>query len=107
MKLDFVEKHTLRITIIAFFFIFVFYSLEFAFKILILGMVLYFLILFSLCAYWAKEWHPERMYKIGFLVSVLHTFIFLLGGTIGLGLGGVWIQFWPIFSEVIKSLFAF
>jgi hypothetical protein len=35
---------------------------------------LFFFVFFSLCIYWAGEYHPERKFIIGFLVSLFYTF---------------------------------
>jgi len=34
----------------------------------------FFFIFFILCSYWATDYHPERKFIIGFLVSLFYTF---------------------------------
>jgi len=54
--------------------------------ILLAGTFLFFLVFFILCSGWAKELHPERRAIIGFLVSILSTFLVFFGGLFVLGL---------------------
>jgi len=56
-------------------------------KILLFSLFFYFLILFFLCTYWAKEYHPERRFIIGFLVSFFPHIRLSFGWSIGLALG--------------------
>lgn len=55
-------------------------------KILLSGTFVFFLVFFFLCVNWAKHTHPERHIKIGFLVSMLYTFLFFLTGLLLLAL---------------------
>lgn len=66
-------------------------------KILFAVTILFFLIFFSFCTYWAKEWHPERKFVIAFMVSSLYTFWVFTGGFFLL----------TFISFLVKSLFPF
>ena len=46
-------------------------------NILLWSTIVFFLLLFYMCAMWAKA-HPERNFTIGFLVSSYFTFKFIL-----------------------------
>jgi len=79
MELDLVEKRILQIVPILFFLIFLF-SFDLGMKILFSSAILFFLIFFNLCAYWAGEWYPDKKFIIGFLASSLHTFLYIFSG---------------------------
>ena len=49
-------------------------------KILLFLTPIFAFIFFRLCVHWSEGKHPERRTKIGFLVSALYTFLFILGG---------------------------
>jgi len=107
MKLDLVERRTLYPVIIISFFVFLFLSLDLGMRIFFLSLIVYFFTLFSLCTYWANEWHPERKFIIGFLVSFLHTFIFMVGSLIGLVLSQITLKFFPPLIDYFREVFRF
>jgi hypothetical protein len=84
MELDLVERKILNFGIPIFFLLFFFLPKDLGIKILFFSTLIFFLVFFFLCVYWTKEWHPERKFVIGFLVSFLHTFLFFLTGIFGL-----------------------
>lgn len=49
-------------------------------KILLIASLIFFVIFFSLSSYWASEFHPERKYIIGFMVTILHFFWVFVAG---------------------------
>jgi len=105
MEFDFVERKTLRLVIAISFLVFLFFPFNFGIKILLLSLVIYFLVLFILCTYWAREYHPERKFIVGFLVSFLHTFVFLLGGFLGLILAQIALKFFPLLVDYFREVF--
>jgi hypothetical protein len=107
MQFDFVERRTFHPVIFISFLVFLFLPFNLGIKIFLLSLVIYFLVLFFLCTYWAKEYHPERMFIIGFLVSFLHTFVFLLGGTIGLILAQITLKLFPLLLNYFRGLWGF
>jgi cell shape-determining protein MreD len=104
MEFDFVERRTFRPAIIVSFLVFLFLPLELGIKIFLLSLTVYFFILFFLCTYWANEWHPERKFIIGFLVSLLHSFVFLLGGFIGLVFAQIVLKFLPPLLNYFRGI---
>ena len=62
-------------------------------KILLILTSVFFLIIFFLCAGWSKPRHPERHIVIGFLMSILYTFWFFLGGVLLLTLVIIFIKY--------------
>jgi hypothetical protein len=64
-------------------------------KILLTVSLLFFMIFFFFCTYWAGEWHPERKLIIGFLVSILYTFWVLAGGFFLLVLISFLVKYFP------------
>jgi hypothetical protein len=107
MELDLLEDKTLRIVTPISFLVFLFLPLALGMKILLLSLTIYFLIIFILCTYWANEWHKERKFIIGFLVSLFHAFIFILGGSIGLALAQIALKLYPLLLDYIKGLLIF
>jgi|YelNatPaOPRAMG01_1025707.scaffolds.fasta_scaffold05350_8 ABC-type Fe3+-siderophore transport system permease subunit len=107
MKLDHLEEKTLRFVIFISFFVFFFLPFELGMKIFFISLISYFLILFILCTYWAREWHPERKFIIGFLVSFLHTFIFLFSGVLGLVLAQIALKFFPFLVDYLREIWKF
>jgi len=69
-------------------------------KILLILTPFFFLVLFFLYSGWAQPKHPERRFIIGFLVSILGTFWFFLGGFLLLGLINT---FYKYLFLIIKS----
>jgi hypothetical protein len=107
MALDLVERRTFRPVIAISFLVFLFLPINLGIKILLLSLVIYFFVLFILCAYWASEWHPERKFIIGFLISFLHSFIFLLGGFLGLILAQIALKFFPLLLNYFRGTLGF
>jgi hypothetical protein len=107
MEFDLVERRTFRPVIIISFLAFLFLPLELGMKILLFSLFFYFFILFFLCTYWANEYHPERKFIIGFLVSFFHTFVFLLAGFLGLILAQVALKFFPLLVEYFRGIWRF
>jgi hypothetical protein len=107
MEFDLVERRTFRPVIFISFFVFLFLPFNLGMKIFLLSLVIYFLVLFALCTYWAKEWHPERRFIIGFMVSFLHTFVFLFGGAIGLILAQITLKLFPLLLNYFRGLWGF
>jgi hypothetical protein len=105
MQFDFVERRTFRPVIFISFLVFLFLPFNLGIKIFLLSLVIYFLVLFILCTYWAREWHPERKFIIGFMVSFLHTFVFLLGGAIGLILAQITLKLYPFLLDYLRGVF--
>jgi len=103
MALDFLEAKTLRFVAFISFFVFLFLSFDLGMKIFLFSFVLYCLIVFFLCAYWANEWHPERKIIIGLLTSLLHAFIFLLGGMIGIALAQIALKIFPFLINYLRG----
>jgi len=106
MELDLVEKRILQFASILFFFIFLF-SFDLGMKILFSSAILFFLIFFNLCTYWANEWHPERKFIIGFLVSFLHTFLYVFSGFLGFFFSFLFLKFLPVLVDFFKGIFTF
>jgi hypothetical protein len=104
MKLDFLETKTLWLVAIFSFFVFLFLPFELGMKIFLSSLFLYFLTLFFLCTYWANDWHPERKFIIGFLVSFLHSFVFLFAGILGLALAQVTLKFFPLLVSYFRGI---
>jgi hypothetical protein len=75
-------------------------------KIFLFGLFVYFLVLFLLCSYWAKEWHPEIKFKIGFLASTFHIFMFLVAGFFSFVLAKfilkIFVFLSPFFGNLLK-----
>jgi hypothetical protein len=107
MQFDFVERRTLRPVIVISFLVFLFLPFNLGIKIFLFSLVIYFLLLFILCTYWAREWHPERKFIIGFMVSFLHTFVFLLGGAIGLILAQITLKLFPLLLNYFRGIWRF
>jgi hypothetical protein len=107
MKLDLVERRVLNLAIPIFLLLFFFLPRDLGMKILFFSTLIFFLILFFLCVYWAKEWHPERKFLIGFLVSILHTFVFLFAGIFGLILAIFVSKISPYLIDYFKEIFKF
>jgi hypothetical protein len=105
MEFDFVERKTFRLVIAISFLVFLFLPFNLGIKIFLLSLVIYFLVLFILCTYWAREYHPERKFIVGFLVSFLHTFVFLLGGFLGLILAKIALKFFPLLVDYFREVF--
>lgn len=51
-------------------------------RFLLGGTLLFFLVFWYLCRNWSHALHPERSMKIGFLMSMMYSFLFFLGGFI-------------------------
>jgi len=49
-------------------------------KFLLGSTFLFFLIFWYLCRNWSHHIHPEASLKIGFLMSMMYSFFFFLGG---------------------------
>jgi hypothetical protein len=47
---------------------------------IVAGGVIFFFLFFLVTSYWAEDFHPEKKYIIGFLLSVLFTFWFFVFG---------------------------
>jgi hypothetical protein len=107
MKLDLLELNTFRYTTFISFLLFLFSPFNLAMKIFFLALLIYFLVIFSLCVYWAKEWHPDRRFIIGFLVSVFHTFIFLFSGLFSLALSQITLKFSPLLLNYFREILRF
>jgi hypothetical protein len=107
MALDTVEKRILYFVPLSFFFIFLFFPLNLGMKILFSSAILFFLVLFSLCAYWTQEWYPERKLLVGFLVSLLHTFLYIFGGFLGFFFSFLVSKFFPFLINYFKEIFSF
>jgi hypothetical protein len=107
MEFDFVERRTFRPVIIISFLVFLFLPFGLGMKIFLFSLFLYFFILFILCTYWANEWHPERKFIIGFLVSFLHAFVFLLAGFLGLILAQVALKLFPFLLNYFRGILGF
>ncbi|MDI6591574.1 MAG: hypothetical protein QME61_01370 [Patescibacteria group bacterium] len=103
--LEEVERGTLILAIPISFLIFLFLPLNLGIKILIFSTLIYFLVLFYLASSWAEPMHPERKLKIGFLVSFLHTFLFIFGGVIGLGLANFFLFLWNYLKGSFSTFF--
>jgi len=84
--LDTVGRKILFFSIPLFFLISFFLSLDLRMKILFFSTFLFFLVFFFLASAWVRPKHPERYLMAGLLVSILHTFLFLFGGILGLTL---------------------
>jgi hypothetical protein len=104
MELDLVEKKTLFFATIISFFVFIFLPLEFAMKIFIVSLTVYSLVLFFLCTYWANEWHPERKFIIGLLVTIFHAFIFSASGLLGFILAQFTLKFSPFLIDYFREV---
>lgn len=81
---DVLEQKIFNLGIPVFFLVFIFVSFDQRIELLYLSTFIFFLILFFLSAYWAKEAHADLMYLIGFFVSIIHTFVFFFSGLIGI-----------------------
>jgi hypothetical protein len=107
MELDLLERTTLRIVTIISFFVFFFLPLKLGMKILFSSLLIYFFVLFFLCSSWASDWHPERKFIIGFFIGAFHSFIFLLGGFIGLILAQIALKLYPFLLDYFRSIWVF
>jgi hypothetical protein len=107
MELDLLERKILIFGIPIFFLIFFFFPSSFGMKILYSLSLIFFLILFSLCTYWTAEWHPEKKFIVGFLVSFFHTFVFFLAGIFGLVLAAFVSKIFPYLVNYLIEMFKF
>ena len=107
MEFDLVEKRTFYPVLIISFLVFLFLSFDLGMKIFLFSLVIYFFVLFFLCTYWANESHPERKFIIGFLVSFLHTFVFLVGGFLGLILAQITLKLSPLLVNYFRGILRF
>ena len=107
MEFDLVERRTFRPVVVISFLVFLFLPLSLGMKIFLFSLIVYFLILFILCTYWANEWHKDRKFIIGFLVSFFHTFVFLLAGAIGLILAQLTLKLFPLLLNYLKGILMF
>jgi len=107
MEFDLVERRTFRPVVIISFLVFLFLPLNLGMKIFMFSLIVYFLTLFILCTYWANEWHKDRKFIIGFLVSFLHTFVFLFAGAIGLILAQIALKLSPLLINYFKEIWIF
>ncbi|MDI6602746.1 MAG: hypothetical protein QME57_01320 [Patescibacteria group bacterium] len=98
--LEVVEKKTLTLVIPISFLAFLFLPFDLGIKILLFSALIYFLVFFYLASDWAEPKHPERKFSIGFLVSFLHTFVFIFGGVLGLAL----MKFFSCFLNYLKGI---
>lgn len=108
MELDIVEKKILQIVCPISFLLFLFFPRVGPFLFFI-SAAIFFVVFFIICSFWAGEKHPERKYIIGFLVSVAHLFIFLLGGFVGYLIAFLIHQIQPIyyFQKLWKFFLSF
>jgi hypothetical protein len=107
MILDFLGARTLLWGTILFSLIFLFLPFQQRIKLLFFGTLLYFLIFFALCSYWAKEYYSDLKFVIGFLVSFAHTFFFFLSGTFGLAISSLLLKFSPFLLPYLREMFSF
>lgn len=107
MELDTFGRRSLFWSIPLFLLVFLFLPFSWGMKILFFSTFLFFLIVFFLCAGWAKPKHPERHLVIGFLVSIFHTFLFILGGAIGLFLALLVLKISSILLIYLKEILRF
>jgi len=103
MQFDFVEEKTFRYVVIVSFLVFLFLSINQGLKLLFIALIIYFLVLFFLCTYWANESHPEKKFIIGFLVSFFHAFVFLCGGFLGLVLAQITLKVYPLLLNYFRE----
>lgn len=102
--LDLVEKKILNWGIPIFFLAFLFLPFPFKFPLLYFSSLVFFVILFFLCSYWANEYYPEKKFLIGFLVSILHSFLFFLAGSLGMVFSLILLKFFPLIFEFLKGI---
>jgi hypothetical protein len=107
MEFDLVERRTFRPVIVISFLVFLFFPFNLGIKIFLLSLSIYFLVLFFLCTYWAREWYPKGKFIIGFLVSFLHTFVFLLAGFLGLILAQIALKLSPFLLNYFRGIWRF
>jgi hypothetical protein len=111
-NLDTVGNETLKWTFWVFLFLSFFLSSKITIFLLFLSYFIYCLILFLISFSWAKDPHPEKAKEIAFFVVFFHSFLFLLGGVLGILVSKGFLKdltFWSInrLSEIFSTLWKF
>jgi hypothetical protein len=111
-NLDTVGNETLRWTFWIFLFLSFFLSLKITIFLLFLSYFIYSLVLFLILFSWTKEPHPEKAKEIAFFGVFFHSFLFLLGGVLGVLISKGLLKdltFWSVnqISSIFSTLWKF
>jgi|YelNatPaOPRAMG01_1025707.scaffolds.fasta_scaffold00497_9 hypothetical protein len=111
-SLDTVGNETLKWTFWVFLLLSFFLSLKNTIFLLFFSYFIYSLALFLISFSWAKDPHPEKAKEIAFFVVLFHSFLFLLGGVLGILTTKGFLKdliFWSVnqISEIFSTLWKF
>jgi hypothetical protein len=106
-SLDTVGNETLKWSFWIAFFASLFISLKIAVFLLFLCFFIYCFLAFLIFYNWAKEPHPEKSREIAFFITLFHSFLFLLGGALGILIAkGLAIDLFKISIAQISNIFS-
>lgn len=107
MSVDLLASFLLRFGTLIFLVTSLFIKTDLVLRAIFWSCLIFFIGLFLLATYWAREYYSDLKVWIGFFVSAFHTFFLFLAGTLGLGIGIFLQKFFPFIMILFRNIFTF